>query len=202
MQAMAVLLLELSYCEDSVRDEYMNVRNSIKKLLRWLRAMQPYDAVVVRAHRIVVNILKQNIFHSSAKDLLMEEDHTQERSDSSSAYDFLRPDSGPYVAEPSYQFSVGMAQLRDPQEAATPMMHQSQSLTDTFQFADGFYQNPYMFANPFMTGFDQGQPLGLSIGELWAQANYQEDNSLPNEPAFNYQGYPDATNQNPQDEAR
>lgn len=202
MQAMAVLLLELSYCEDSVRGEYMNVRNSIKKLLAWMRVMQAYDAVVVRAYRIVVNILKQGTFRSSAKDLLVEETPAQENPEAGLAYDFARPDSGSYTTEANYQFPVGLDQLRAPHEAVTPMMHQSQPPAESFQFAEGSFNNPYMFSNPFMTGFDQGQPFGLSIGELWAQANSQADDSLADEQAFDYQGYPDATNQNPQDEAR
>ena len=202
MQAMAVLLLELSYCEDSVRDEYMNVRNSIKKLLAWMRVMQAYDAVVVRAYRIVNNILKQGTFRSSAKDLLVEETLSQENTEAGLGYDFARPDTDSYSAEANFQFPVGLNQLRAPQDAISPMMHQNQPAEESFQFAEGSFNSPYMFSNPFMTGFDQGQPFGLSIGELWAQANSQADDSLADEQAFDYQGYPDATNQNPQDEAR
>jgi hypothetical protein len=57
MQSMSVLLLEMTYSCQGKKEENLGVMPSIKKLMRWLRAMQAKDAVAARAYAVVRDIL-------------------------------------------------------------------------------------------------------------------------------------------------
>jgi hypothetical protein len=55
MQSMSVLLLEMTYSCQGKKKENPGVLPSIKKLMRWLRAMQGKDAVAARAYAVVLD---------------------------------------------------------------------------------------------------------------------------------------------------
>lgn len=203
MQAMAVLLLELSFCEESMRDDDFEVKNTIKKLLRWMRAMQIRDAVVARAYKIVVNILKQGVFRSGAKDLFTDEYSRQEHPEAITGYgSSSRPAFGSHVAETRSEFPVDFGQAVNPQDITNSMINQSPPREEPFQFMEDRFENTNMFANPFMTGFDQGQPFGLNLEDLWSPVDPQRDYSLANDQIFNYPNYTVPPNQDPPDQSQ
>ncbi|KAL5402472.1 hypothetical protein PMIN04_012984 [Paraphaeosphaeria minitans] len=70
MQAMAVLLLELSYGLDHTQGDRSDVKKGVKKMLHWLGAMRHIDPVVERAHKVVIRILQQHKFRSICNELL------------------------------------------------------------------------------------------------------------------------------------
>ncbi|KAJ4299594.1 hypothetical protein N0V90_004840 [Kalmusia sp. IMI 367209] len=86
MQAMAVLLLELSHCEKHMRSNHTNIRSSVKKLIRWLRALRTSDAVVERAYKVIVNILHLPQIKASAAELLAEDNDFQGKRPNIPAY--------------------------------------------------------------------------------------------------------------------
>ncbi|KAJ4352177.1 uncharacterized protein N0V89_007524 [Didymosphaeria variabile] len=72
MQAMAVLLLELSYEQNHMQGSQVDVKNSVKRLFHWLNAMRHTDAVVERAHKVIVKIIQQQRFQTIFSELLID----------------------------------------------------------------------------------------------------------------------------------
>lgn len=70
MQGMAVLLLELSYGLNHKQGDQSDVKKSVKLMLHWLGAMRHIDAVVERAHKVVIRILQQHKFKTIFSELL------------------------------------------------------------------------------------------------------------------------------------
>jgi hypothetical protein len=72
MQSMSVLLLEMTYSCQGKKEENLGVMPSIKKLMRWLRAMQGKDAVAARAYAVVRDILDSSAptFRTKVDELL------------------------------------------------------------------------------------------------------------------------------------
>jgi hypothetical protein len=70
MQSMSVLLLEMTYNYQGKKEENLCVMPSIKKLMRWLAAMQEKDALAVRAYAVVQDILESSepTFRTNPKD--------------------------------------------------------------------------------------------------------------------------------------
>jgi hypothetical protein len=59
MQAVAILLLEAAHESTETRPSDPSTIESIKKLIRWLRAMQNNDPVAARAYHVIWKILKE-----------------------------------------------------------------------------------------------------------------------------------------------
>ncbi|KAL1596299.1 hypothetical protein SLS60_008944 [Paraconiothyrium brasiliense] len=74
MQAMAVLLLELSYEQNHMQDDRVDVTNSVKRLFHVLNAMRHTDAVAERAHKVIVKILQQQRFQKIFSELLIDKE--------------------------------------------------------------------------------------------------------------------------------
>jgi hypothetical protein len=72
MQSMSVLLLEMTYSCQGKKEENLGVMSSIKKLIRWLRAMQEKDAVAARAYAVVRDVLDSSAptFRTKVDELL------------------------------------------------------------------------------------------------------------------------------------
>jgi hypothetical protein len=57
---MSVLLLDMTYNCQGKKEENFGVTASIKKLMRWLRALREKDAVAARAYAVVRDILESS----------------------------------------------------------------------------------------------------------------------------------------------
>lgn len=189
---MTVLLLEFSYCTQSVRSEPpTNIQGSINKLLRWIRATRSHDPVMVQAHKVVVDILKQDKFRSIAKDLLVEKDFliVPQRTGPDPIYDnpsnFTHPMNTPgaqYVNSLSSQNQFANANTSATKQFPQPMLYfgqqpmqqepvtqvnQPQYQTEPFPFMNDFFMSQYLFDNPTTTEFDQTQSFGYNLDDLF-----------------------------------
>ena len=53
MQSVPVLLLEMAYGENHLKDEKADIITCNKKMIKWLRAMQVNDPIAARAYHVV-----------------------------------------------------------------------------------------------------------------------------------------------------
>ncbi|KAK7190378.1 hypothetical protein DPSP01_011545 [Paraphaeosphaeria sporulosa] len=79
MQAMAVLLLELSYGLNHMQGDRSDVKKSVKKMLHWLGAMRHTDTIVERAHKVVIRILQQHKFQTVFNEILTDTNPAHEQ---------------------------------------------------------------------------------------------------------------------------
>tara|TARA_R110002003_G_scaffold104_4_gene8206 strand:- start:3472 stop:4176 length:705 start_codon:yes stop_codon:yes gene_type:complete len=173
MQSMAVLLLEMAYGNKDMRDSDPSMTTSIRKLIRWLRAMQQNDPVAARAYKVTWKILKAcaPTLQAQANDLLaMEEEDaplTTSYQNPSAAYD--NPGTAHWSQTEPFDSAMEDTGTFDPQ-----MFPQSSydAMAGYPYDSNAFYpvdQNPIpmVFGNPFFTSFDQGAPV-VDIQDLWA----------------------------------
>lgn len=164
MQSMAVLLLEMAYQGQNLKEEKSDILSCIKKLMTWLRVMRINDPVASRAHDVVYKIL--NTSASGLRDQvneLVDDDHNQP------------PQSRPSEHQQDFNFTS------QPESWGIPMY--PEGLPQTFPpsfvnepFSESVYpfpvqQDPSMafsFGNPFMTTFDEGPPI-VDMQNLWWQ---------------------------------
>lgn len=170
---MAVLLLEMAYEGQNMKEDKADILSCIKKLMRWLRAMRTNDPVASRAHDVVYKIF--NTSASSLRDQvseLVDDDHTQ-----------------PPQAQPSERHEE-FAFPTQPEPWDMPIYPEdtSQTLPPPFlneQFSNPIYPFPvqndpsiaFSFGNPFMTTFDQNPPI-VDMQNLWWQSATSENLSL------------------------
>ncbi|KAF2030932.1 hypothetical protein EK21DRAFT_64343 [Setomelanomma holmii] len=173
MQSMAVLLLEMAYGNKDMRASDPSMTISIKKLIRWLRAMQHNDPVAARAYKVTWKILKAcaPTLQAQANELLAMESETSASPEASqypaATYeehttahwpqaDFYNPSIDPNAHFDSTSYHP---QALDDLATAFPYG------TNTFNSGD---QTPsrMVFGNPFFTSFDQGAPV-VDIQDLW-----------------------------------
>ena len=182
----------------------------------------------MRAYKVIVNILKQGKFQTSASDLLVEDDHVEasiERPSRSPERESLQhtthsdrtnthgapPPSGwysgsyltqnyannadfnPTPVDPQLLVGLGQPQV---QQGFGTNLNQVPPQADPFMFMEDNFNNPYMFANPFMTDYDQGQPFGLD--DLWPQGAQFGDGGLAQQQGSTYQGFGFMPDQNQQ----
>ncbi|KAH7078360.1 fungal-specific transcription factor domain-containing protein [Paraphoma chrysanthemicola] len=76
MQSLVVLLLEVSYEAVFFPHDRQDVLPSLKKLVRWLRAMRTSNGMARRAYTLVVNLLKVQVttIKMDIRDLLLEDE--------------------------------------------------------------------------------------------------------------------------------
>lgn len=129
----------------------------IKKLLRWLGAMRRNNAVAERAYKLVLDILKsgESRIQVDITNLLAEDEADIEGGNSFQAFPGVIDPSDPGDA-----FATGQWQpdFYDPPGFA-PM-------SDTYLWPDQFPMSS-MYGNPFLTNFDQGNPISLTMDEIW-----------------------------------
>lgn len=180
MQSTAVLLLEMAYEAKHVQDEEEDILTSIKKMIRWLRAMQAYDQVAARAYKVVWTILKScsPTLQSKANELLAEDDQSPQPSPSDSSHQSSagQQQSGPWS---SGQFAS--ARTQQPLDF-DPQLLPSQEQDAFMRSAPAYYSSyspeqypvPMAFGNPFHTSFDQVPPV-LSMQGLWMNPSAAAD---------------------------
>jgi hypothetical protein len=173
MQSMAVLLLEMAYGNKDMKASDPSMTSSIKKLIRWLRAMQHNDPVAARAYKVTWKILKAcaPTLQAQANDLLaMEEEDappTNSYQNPSAAYD--NPGTAHWPQAEPFDSAMEDTGSFDPQlfsQSSYDAIAGYPYDSNTFYEAD---QNPIpmVFGNPFFTSFDQGAPV-VDIQDLWA----------------------------------
>ncbi|PZD28374.1 fungal specific transcription factor domain containing protein [Pyrenophora tritici-repentis] len=165
MQTMAVLLLEMAYEGKHLAEEKADIITSIKKMIRWLRAMRVNDPVASRAYDVVYKILNTcaPALREQVKELVAD-DQDQAPQPPHSAHlrnSTLRsqPDlwNTPDVTDFLQEASQGLALPPFQQQFAGPLYPYHWSEHQSTSFA---------FGNPFVTSFDQGTPL-VDMQNLW-----------------------------------
>ncbi|KAF2186136.1 hypothetical protein K469DRAFT_631511 [Zopfia rhizophila CBS 207.26] len=161
MQAMAVFLLEMSY-----QGTHMTTRDSedipkcIKKLVRWLRSMRINNAVAERAYKVVMDILKSGEprVQTGITDLLADDEADIDRGHLFQAYPVSTHPFDPVNVSVQSEWQADY--YRDPSTATFDLMPGLYFLPDQFQM-------PSAYGNPFLTYFDQPNPISLTMDELW-----------------------------------
>ncbi|KAH7551505.1 hypothetical protein BM1_09821 [Bipolaris maydis] len=187
MQSMAVLLLEMSYEGQDLKDGRENIMKYIKKLMSWLRALRVNDPVASRAHSVVYKILNTcaPILREQVKELMDDDDDGRQPSQS-------------WTWERSQNFTIPPQQeswdtSNEPVYPAVSSQTFPPFLSE--QFPDPIYPYPieydqfmaFPFGNPFTTTFDQGTPI-LDMQNLWWQSASSANLSLdPSELVMPYQ---------------
>jgi hypothetical protein len=174
MQALAVLLLELSY---GFQDATPPMTAAIKKLIRWLRAMKRNDHVARRAYDVIWRILKNCApsLQKQANDLLAQSDVPEPQPwgvhNMRSDFNVDRTARNPHQASPMDATFGGQAF----QQQQQPLQQQQLGTFPGFQDDMTAYfppdeQLPNMaFGTPFFTTWDQGAPV-MSMQDLWNNA--------------------------------
>ena len=174
MQATAVLLLEMAYESVHIKDEKDTIVSSIKKMIRWLRAMQSNDPVAGRAYNVVWTILKNcsPALQSQANELLAVDAETPQESHSHSHH------QQNHLAEQqqTYQWLSGQPTFSSPEQQSlfnTQFMpQQPMTAFPEYDFSSlpfdssQQFQTHMTFGNPFFTNFDQGVPV-VNMRDLW-----------------------------------
>jgi hypothetical protein len=213
MQAMAVLLLELSYGLDHMQGDRPEVKKSVKRMLGWLSAMRRTDAVVERAYDVIARILQQHKFQTMFDELLtedLEDRFTYEYTPHvASSFGHSHPEQithpttnesitqmppnqwygGSYTANTQPEYGVFDQTMTDSQ--FLPQMGQIlSSQAEQFKYLEHPYNNQFMFSNPFITSYDQDAPFGLTPDDLWSRGGTTGGGGSAKQQGVNYLDYP------------
>ncbi|CAG5138128.1 uncharacterized protein ALTATR162_LOCUS289 [Alternaria atra] len=147
---------------------------SIRKLIRWLRAMRHNDPVAARAHHVIKGVLKRfsPALQSQADELL---DLYEEETLGPNAYQhYYIPYNAQQTAEvPQENFrlnSMDTSSTFDPRPSQYYPLDNlpgHQDSFDPFYLPDEFIV-PMPFDNPFFTNFNLGVPF-VNMQSLWDQ---------------------------------
>ncbi|RMZ69507.1 fungal specific transcription factor domain-containing [Pyrenophora seminiperda CCB06] len=155
MQAMAVLLLEMAYEGKHLADEKADIITCIKKMMRWLRAMQVSDPVAARAYGVVYKILNTcaPALRAQVKELIAD-DQDQGHQSSYPRNSMLPSQSELWNASDDTGFS------QEASQSFVPPPLQQQYMDPLYpSHVPEFQSTSFAFGNPFVTNFDQGMPL-------------------------------------------
>ncbi|KAH7366641.1 fungal-specific transcription factor domain-containing protein [Pyrenochaeta sp. MPI-SDFR-AT-0127] len=175
MQSMAVLLLEMAYDATHMQDRKEDLTASIKKLIRWLRAMQHNDPVAGRAYQVVWRILKTctPALQSQANELLAESPEVSPHAQPSHFFHSPVAQAQPGLRQP-LDFD---GQLTDESRMYDPQLYH-QRPGDAYSEYQPALNPPFSldkttqdmnFGNLFVTSFDQGAPV-VNMNDLWSQS--------------------------------
>lgn len=172
MQAVAVLLLELSFGETHMTSPEESILTSVKKLVRWLRFLSVSNAVAERAFEVLVEIINTSAprLGLEISDILAEintdQRHTYRayRYSESSAFSPHYTSSFPWVqGQTPFSDHLTAPDLGTPysptvgQQRSVPLSEGHQPDQQFMWGSD--LQTPSMFSNPFFTDFDLPNPL-------------------------------------------
>ncbi|KAF2267192.1 hypothetical protein CC78DRAFT_577390 [Lojkania enalia] len=170
MQAMAVLLLEISYRVIHMTRDGKNLTGSAKKLMQRLRSMRADDLVAGRAYMVVYNILKSDSpqIQVDIADILGDEDVDMEptqqrdvRKPSSNASSLLN--NQPPIAQHNMGDMLDYptaSNVFNAQMSLHQVGQQSHFTSSGFNCNQDFAWDPYLllqqgYGNPFFMGFNQ-----------------------------------------------
>ncbi|KAI8938874.1 hypothetical protein NX059_004733 [Plenodomus lindquistii] len=179
MQSLAVLLLDMAYRGKKAKGKGTDPHiNCIKRLLRWLRAMEAHDAVAKRAYHVIWKILKTcaPVLQDRANEILAEDEEFPNQRQPR----MYTPEDIPNEQKQHGLWSMG-ENPNNILEPSQPLTFEEESfrlqVTSPMQGAEYLQyshlsqvQMPWnmTFGNPFMTSFDQGAPV-LNMQNLWEQ---------------------------------
>jgi hypothetical protein len=173
IQAMSVLLLEMTHGNKNVQVSDPNIHTSIKKLICWLRALQHNDPVACKAYKVVWKILKSCApsLQSRVNDLLAFDEEVAAQPQTNP---YHQSASGEKNAEPrlpgeAHRNPIDTTGNLDPQAFqylpfTDPSLYQDNQ--NTFYSPDE-YLSPMPFGNLFFTSFDQGLS-DINMQNLWS----------------------------------
>ncbi|KAH9869710.1 hypothetical protein IAQ61_006922 [Plenodomus lingam] len=201
MQSLAVLLLDMAYRgkQGNGQEDHPHI-GCVKKLIRWLRAMEVHDPVAKRAHHVIRKILSTYApaLQSQAQELLAED---QENHDGYQPH-VHPPNHAPYSEQDHSRWKMsestnetsGQTQPPAFDEArfppAVPSPRQESEYRPYPPFPLEQTAMPMTFGGTFATGFDQGPPY-VNMQGLWedqvsafdqSMANIDVGYPLPNQP--------------------
>jgi len=161
MQALTVLLLELSLDGIHLTVEKSHVKTCVDKLIRWLNSMKPVDAVSENAYNVVARVMNKQTKEEAARRQLPQlqatDQHQKQQDVENMAFDSQQPYQ-PYSQPLTLQQSDVAWPSADPFNSNI----YSQSNTGNFYLYDasgGDYLN-----DPTAGLTDFGQPLSLFYG--------------------------------------
>lgn len=172
MQSVSVLLLEMTYEGNDLKDDKADLMGCVKKMIRWLRAMKANDPVAKRAYNVVWKILKSyapSLAHQANE--LLNEDVEPPHQDQTNRYlpeSFEQAQSGPWQPAVFANSSVGPPAVFDSnflQQQPTDSLSGHGYAPDPY-FTMEQMQMPTTFGNPFFTTFDQSVPF-VNMQDLW-----------------------------------
>jgi hypothetical protein len=177
MQSIAVLILEMAYRNGDKESSEPSMVVSIKKLIRWLRAMQHTDPVAARAHHVIREVLERcaPALKSQANELLA---LYEERTPEHHAYQHYHHHHIPHSAQQTAQVPQGNFHL-DPRDIGgtfdpQPVQHDALDNLPAYQGGfDPLYPPHELtatmnFGSPFFTHFDYGTPF-VNMQDLWVE---------------------------------
>jgi hypothetical protein len=175
---MAVLLLEMAYESKEVKESNPNITASIKKLVRWLRAMQHNNPIAAEAYKVVWKILKACASHLQPQ---VDEILAFDQETTLNPSDILQYHPDNIADEATVPWLEGDLEYNpiNAAEVVGPQLFQYPPLNDRPNFNTGinlgtYYPHdelltPLPFINPFSTSFDQGAPI-VDMQDLWSAA--------------------------------
>lgn len=172
MQSIAVLILEMTYGSKHVKSSEPSTTVSIKKLIRWLRAMQHNNPVAARAHDVIRKILKRcaPALQSQADELLAL--YGEETPQSYAHQHYHTPYNAQQTAQMSQEnFQFNPMDTSGTFDARSLPYYSLDNLPGYQDVFDPFYLPeehiaPMPFSNPFFTNFDHGVPL-VNMQDPW-----------------------------------
>lgn len=177
MQAMAVFLLE-SFFEGTHNSE---ISANIEKLVRWLQAMSGSNAVADRAYRVVIDILKTCAprVRLNISDILVEEE---------ASVAVFTPGKSPPKDDSVMQLSNDLTKTPkfEPEYPVTfgghsPVQAWEELQPYQFSMPEPSLDMPSVFTNPFLTSFDNPNPL-LDAFPLNGDATINDESRLYQNP--------------------
>ncbi|KAJ4357575.1 uncharacterized protein N0V89_002151 [Didymosphaeria variabile] len=175
MQALTVLLLEMSYGTVHFPEDGKEVTPSAKKLIRWLRAMKENDPLAQRAYTVAFELLQKvaSQGHVDITDLLAEESASHGAAQASGFEDPF----GPSRHDQSRPFSTGEHSQQMGQEGhgTHPAM---------FGFPSGQDEEHYPhppFAHGAGTHIFNPPFSGISFGNMFSTVHDEQDSVPPND---------------------
>jgi hypothetical protein len=192
MQAMAILLLEMAYDSKDMSRDDESIEVSIKKLLRWLRAMQVNDPVASQALVVIKKILRSVApkLQDQVADLLGtdgdstppvpgQDQHAQTHhpQDQDAQQPFADQQNASWPQGDPYQNTSGDNMNFSP-NAYQQQPYDPFVVPDTYPYSLAPQDQFHMaFSNPFFTNFDQGAPVVER--DLWPSSNFSDGGAAP-----------------------
>ncbi|KAL1794280.1 hypothetical protein ACET3X_007701 [Alternaria dauci] len=183
MQALTVLLLELSLDGIHLTIEKSHITSCVDKLIRWLSSMKSVDAISERAYNVVAKVLskqsKQDAAHRQLPQPQPTDQHQKQHHTQDTTADLQQQ-------HPSYSQPLALQQLDVVWPAADPFNSNdsyTQSNTGNFYHSDISPLNLF-YGNPYEATFDQWEwdPAAFEDLDLGQQQRLGGDRS-------DYQGH-------------
>jgi hypothetical protein len=166
----------MAYESRETKSSDPNITASIKKLVRWLRAMQHNDPIAAKAFKVIRKILKACASHLQPQvdDILaFDEETTVKPSDIHQDHLIISEDEAtePWLQGDLEYNPVDLAGDTRPQTFQHPPLNDLPGFSTGNNLSkshpEGRIMTPLPFVNSFFTSFDQGAPV-VDMQDLWS----------------------------------